>query len=152
MKEIARRLNAYIQKHPFDSDESDCETVLDQLYRAYTESHERDPVEIGDGFKELEEFLCVSARCRMGCFHYGTHRASPGWNPHPRNLVGAVRYRFSAIQSIFSCSSPPRLVVMLTLDSLLCKLYFRPAPVFFFGTGRFFIYRNSSSTRYRPEP
>ena len=59
MKEIARRLNAYIQKYPFDSDESDCETVLDQLYRAYTESHERDPAEIGDGFKELEEFLCV---------------------------------------------------------------------------------------------
>ncbi len=59
MKEIARRLNAYIQKHPFDSDESDCETVLDQFYRAYTESHERDPAEIGDGFKELEEFLCV---------------------------------------------------------------------------------------------
>ena len=59
MKEIARRLDAYILKHPFDSGDSDCETVLDQLYQAYAESHESDPAEIGDGFKELEEFLCA---------------------------------------------------------------------------------------------
>ena len=57
MKEIARRLDAYIQAHPFDSGDSSCETVLDQLYQAYAESHEHDPAEIGDGFKELEEFL-----------------------------------------------------------------------------------------------
>ena len=59
MKDIARRLNEYIQKHPFDSGDRDCETVLDQLYQAYAESHENDPAEIGNGFKELEEFLCV---------------------------------------------------------------------------------------------
>jgi hypothetical protein len=58
MKEIAHRLDAYIQVHPFDSGDSDCETVLDQLYQAYAESHESDPKEIGNGFKELEEFLC----------------------------------------------------------------------------------------------
>lgn len=57
MKDIARRLDAYIQAHPFDSGDSDCETVLDQLYQAYAESHESDPAEIGDGFKKLEEFL-----------------------------------------------------------------------------------------------
>lgn len=57
MKEIARRLVAYIQARPFDSGDSDCESVLDQLYQAYAESHESDPAEIGDGFKELEEFL-----------------------------------------------------------------------------------------------
>lgn len=57
MKEIACRLDAYIQKHPFDSGDSDCETVLDQLYQAYAESHESDLEEIGNGFKELEEFL-----------------------------------------------------------------------------------------------
>ena len=56
MNEIALRLNAYIQKHPFDSGDSDCETVLDQLYQTYAESHESDPAEIGDGFKELEEY------------------------------------------------------------------------------------------------
>ena len=57
MKEIAHRLDAYIQVNPFNSGDSDCKTVLDQLYQAYAESHESDPAEIGDGFKELEEFL-----------------------------------------------------------------------------------------------
>lgn len=32
--------------HPFDSGDSECETVLDQLYQAYAESHESDPQEI----------------------------------------------------------------------------------------------------------
>lgn len=57
MSEIAHRLNAYIQRHPFDAGDSGFETVLKQLYQAYVESHESDPAEIGDGFKELEEFL-----------------------------------------------------------------------------------------------
>ena len=57
MKDIACRLNAYVQKHLFDSGDSDCKTVLDQLYQAYAESHESDPAEISDGFKELEGFL-----------------------------------------------------------------------------------------------
>jgi len=59
MKDIARRLDAYIQAHPFDPGDSDCESVLDQLYQAYAESHESDPPEIGEGFKELEELLCT---------------------------------------------------------------------------------------------
>ena len=58
MDEIAKRLKAYIDTHPFDTGDSDCKTVLDQLYQAYAESHESDPAEISDGFKELEEFLC----------------------------------------------------------------------------------------------
>ena len=58
MNEIVCRLDAYTQTHPFDSGNSDCETVLDQLYQAYAESYESDPKEIGNGFKELEEFLC----------------------------------------------------------------------------------------------
>ena len=59
MENIAKRLNAYITAHPFDPGDSDCETVLDQLYQAYAESHESDPPEISKGFKELEEFLCA---------------------------------------------------------------------------------------------
>ena len=59
MKNIAKRLNAYITAHPFDSGDSDCETVLDQLYQAYAEFHESDPPEIGEDFKELEDFLCT---------------------------------------------------------------------------------------------
>ena len=57
MKDIARRLDAYIQTHPFDSGDSSCQTILDQLYQAYAESHESDPPEISEGFKELECFL-----------------------------------------------------------------------------------------------
>ena len=57
MENIAKRLNAYIIAHPFDSGDGDCETVLDQLYQAYAESHESDPPEIRDGFKELDALL-----------------------------------------------------------------------------------------------
>lgn len=57
MNEIAKRLNAYITAHPFDSGGSDCETVLEQLYQAYAESHESDPLEIRDGFRELDALL-----------------------------------------------------------------------------------------------
>lgn len=59
MDKLAERLKAYIAMHPFDPGNSDCETVLDQLYQAYAESHESDPAEIGNGFKELEEFLHI---------------------------------------------------------------------------------------------
>ena len=57
MENIAKRLNAYITVHPFDPGDSDCETVLDQLYQAYAESHESDPPEIHNGFKELDDLL-----------------------------------------------------------------------------------------------
>ena len=59
MKSISETMKAYMLAHPFDSGDPDCRTVLDQLYRAYAESHEHDPQEIGDGFKELEEYLCA---------------------------------------------------------------------------------------------
>ena len=59
MDKIVHRLKAYIDTHPFNPGDSDCETVLNQLYQAYAESHESDPPEISDGFKELEEFLCL---------------------------------------------------------------------------------------------
>ena len=58
MDKIAKQLKAYIESHPIDLGDSDCETVLDQLYQAYAESHESDPPEISEGFKELEEYLC----------------------------------------------------------------------------------------------
>ena len=61
MDNITTQLKAYIDAHPFDPGDSDCETVLDQLYQAYAESHESDPPEIRDGFKELNDLLgCLS--------------------------------------------------------------------------------------------
>ena len=57
MDNIAQRLKAYIESHPFDPGDSECETILDQLYQAYAESHESDPPEIRSGFKELDDLL-----------------------------------------------------------------------------------------------
>ena len=73
MDNIAKRLKDYMHKHPIDLGDTDCETVLDQLYQAYAESHESDPPEIRDGFKKLEEFLCTlplednNAVFNLGC-------------------------------------------------------------------------------------
>ena len=57
MDSIAKRLKAYMDKQPIDLGDTDCETILDQLYQAYAESHESDPPEIRDGFKELDDLL-----------------------------------------------------------------------------------------------
>ena len=57
MLPIAEALKAYTHNHPFDPGSCDSETVLDQLYQAYCESHESDSPEISNGFKELESFL-----------------------------------------------------------------------------------------------
>ena len=79
MNTITEALKAYIEKHPFDPGDSGCETVLDQLYQAYAESHESDPPEIRAGFAELETFLetlplddnnAVFNRCCRLCTHY----------------------------------------------------------------------------------
>ena len=57
MDNIVKRLQSYVDKHPLDLGDTDCETVLDQLYQAYAESHESDPPEIREGFKELDDLL-----------------------------------------------------------------------------------------------
>ena len=57
MQSFAEALKAYMHDHPFDAGNGDAETVLDHLYQAYAESHESDPPEISEGFKELECFL-----------------------------------------------------------------------------------------------
>lgn len=57
MQKLITLLRHYLEIHPFDSGDPDCKTVLDQLYRVYAESHEADPPEITEGFKELDTFL-----------------------------------------------------------------------------------------------
>ena len=57
MDKLAERLKAYIDTQPIDLGEGDCETVLDQLYQAYAEFHESDPLEIRDSFKKLDDLL-----------------------------------------------------------------------------------------------
>lgn len=55
--DLANWLKAYTDAHPFDPGSSDCETVLDQLYEAYFQSHESDPLEIREGFQQLDKYL-----------------------------------------------------------------------------------------------
>ena len=57
MDKIAVWLKAYIDTHPIDPGDSDCKTFLDQIYQAYAESHESDPPEIRNGFKDLDKLL-----------------------------------------------------------------------------------------------
>ena len=57
MKTYMEAMKAYMQAHTFDSGDPVCKTVLDQIYRAYAESHENDPPDIQEGFAELETYL-----------------------------------------------------------------------------------------------
>ena len=57
MKPISEALKAYVDTHPFDAGTCNCETVLDQLYHTYTDSHESDPPDITALFRELSEYL-----------------------------------------------------------------------------------------------
>lgn len=57
MQSFAEALKVYIRNHPFAPGNCNEETVLDQLYQVYSESHEPDPPEISGGFNELESFL-----------------------------------------------------------------------------------------------
>ena len=57
MKSISEALCTYLQTHPFESGDPNCKTVLDQLYHAYTDSHESDPPDITALFRELSEYL-----------------------------------------------------------------------------------------------
>ena len=73
MQSFAEALKSYTRDHPFDTGNGDAETVLDQLYQAYVESHESDPPEIRKGFEELEELLHTlplsdnNAVCNLCC-------------------------------------------------------------------------------------
>lgn len=59
MQPFFELLKRCTETYAFDSGDPDCKTVLDQLYRAYAESHENDPPGIREGFKELENYLEV---------------------------------------------------------------------------------------------
>ena len=44
MQKKLQNLKSYIETHPFNSGSDDCAAVLDQLYLAYANSHEFDPL------------------------------------------------------------------------------------------------------------
>ena len=83
MKTTAEALRDYLRSHPIDTGDDGCETVLEQLYLAYANSHESDPPEILSGFADLETLLeslpldnnnaVINLTCRL-CTHY-EHKA-----------------------------------------------------------------------------
>jgi hypothetical protein len=100
MDNIAKRLKAYMDKHSVDLGDTDCETILAQRYQAYAESHESDPPEIRDGFKELEDFLCnlplednnaVFNLCCQLCTAY-EHKAFLDGLHYGAHLINELKY------------------------------------------------------------
>ena len=57
MQTLLELLKQCAESHTFDSGDPDNPAVLDQLFCAYQDSHETDPPEIKDGFKELDTYL-----------------------------------------------------------------------------------------------
>lgn len=57
MQPLLELLRRCAESHTFDSGDPDNPAVLDQLFCAYQDSHETDPAEIKDGFKELDTYL-----------------------------------------------------------------------------------------------
>ena len=68
MQALLDLLKRCAENHTFDTGDPDNRTVLDQLFCAYQDSHETDPPEIKDGFKELDTYLrhgiCAAAFVR----------------------------------------------------------------------------------------
>ena len=56
MQTLLELLKHCAENHTFDSGDPDNPAVLDQLFCAYQDSHETDPPEIKDGFKELDTY------------------------------------------------------------------------------------------------
>ena len=57
MQALLELLKRCAESHTFDSGDPDNPAVLDQLFCAYQDSHETDPPEIKDAFKELDIYL-----------------------------------------------------------------------------------------------
>ena len=57
MQTLLELLKRCAESYIFDTGDPENRTVLDQLVCAYQDSHETDPPEIKDGFKELDIYL-----------------------------------------------------------------------------------------------
>ena len=61
MQTLLELLKRCTESHTFDTVDPDNPAVLDQLFCAYQDSHETDPPEIKNGFKELDTYLLTAA-------------------------------------------------------------------------------------------
>ena len=57
MDNLAKKLKDYFESNPINLEDGDCETVLEQLFQAYQESHESDPPDIRENFRALDVLL-----------------------------------------------------------------------------------------------
>ena len=57
MQTLLELLKRCAESNSFDTGDPDNPAVLDQQFCAYQDSHETDPPEIKDGFKELDAYL-----------------------------------------------------------------------------------------------
>ena len=57
MDNLAKKLKDYFESNPINLGDGDCETVLEQLFQAYQESHESDPPDIRENFRALDVLL-----------------------------------------------------------------------------------------------
>ena len=57
MQTLLELLKRCAETNTIDTGDPDNPTVLDQLFCVYQDSHETDPPEIKDGFKELDTYL-----------------------------------------------------------------------------------------------
>ena len=57
MQTLLQLLKQCAESNTFDTGDPENRTVLDQLFCAYQDSHETDPPEIKDSFKELDTYL-----------------------------------------------------------------------------------------------
>lgn len=57
MQPLFDLLKRCAESHTFDSGDPENRTVLDQLFCAYQDSHETDPLDIKEGFHELDKLL-----------------------------------------------------------------------------------------------
>ena len=57
MQPLLELLKRCEESNTFDTGDPDNPTVLEQLFCAYQDSHETDPPEITEGFKDLDTYL-----------------------------------------------------------------------------------------------
>ena len=54
---VAQKFRECIEKRNYDFKDDRASSVMDFLYVAYVETKDKDPVEISDGFKNLDDYM-----------------------------------------------------------------------------------------------
>ena len=121
MDDITQQLKAYIEAHPFDPGTSECQTVLEQLYQAYFESHESDPPEIKEVFTQLGNFLETAAEVIVAAV-YGAGSAFAG-----HEVMPVCRFNFNTADIAANCVFDNHCLSSLKSSLIRCAPVWRPS-------------------------